>query len=575
MQRYDVFISYNRNESPWRDLLAKRLADMSADRNINAFVDENDIPTGDEWEEAIERAIRQVDVVVILASKAWNKSEFCKGELELALRHKKKLIWTSIDGCKPRKLSKVNASALLDDGLRAQPDSITNAAITEICESVLSRIDPYQRKLQRKLPPKYRLIRKLGEGATCAVYMAADRSLDRRVSVRMVKNPKDNDIFDTAVRRAAGLGRHSSFITVYGAWLDNDPHCCVMDYVSGKSLEEHLRNRTWRWNAEDAVKLILQLGEALDGAHGQGFHHRDIRPSKVFIDDTNSPFVLGVVSPQNAVGDALLEHARDHGSNFKLDDERIAYLVPEHFYPLDEGGKEQADQYLLGLIAYHVLSRTTPDVVENKSKVSNGTMPRFKQPTPLQELVPACPTGLTQVIEKMIMVSPRDRYGNLAEAMDALRGILPIGLTLARESYLRCVELEREFFEAFYERFRATCKPARKMFKDRGFNESGDLKWQRQHEMLKEAILLLLAYRRVQSFHEAEPNLLTRIAKFHAEQLDAHKAWYDSFVVALLETVSDHDRVCKKDRNRRPYILQAWRSAVWPGIKYMQLQCAK
>ena len=265
-------------------------------------------------------------------------------------------------------------------------------------------------------------------------------------------------------------------------------------------------------------------------AHASGFHHRDLRPSKIILDDSNNAFICGVARADNAIGDALLERAKTSTKGFTLTAEQAHYLVPEHCYPLDESDiEEQSDQYMLGLLAYEVLTRQYPATLRNSYEdVMEGELPLFQQLPPLHQLVPGCPHSLSAVIEKMVSISPRDRYAHLPDALDAIRSLLPVTLTFARESYRRCIEAageEQEFFRYFYEVFRERCPAAGQMF--RRFTKS---KWARQYRLLQEGILLLLAYARTPAAAQREPNVLTRIAQEHGDEgLGVGRNWLDDF----------------------------------------------
>ena len=91
-------------------------------------------------------------------------------------------------------------------------------------------------------------------------------------------------------------------------------------------------------------------------------------------------------------------------------------------------------------------------------------------------------------------------------------------------------------------------------------------------EILKEAILSLFAFRQSLDLSKPEPNLLTRMAQFHAKELSVQRCWYDGFVDALLHVIRECDDLCIEER--RPFVLQAWRSTLQPGIEYMKHKCS-
>ncbi len=450
----------------------------------------------------------------------------------------------------------------LDDGISA------------ICSAVLEQSDPLWDDLQSRLPSKYLLMRRLGGGSTSDVYLANDLSIQRQVAVRTVRHPVDNPEFDEAVQRAVHLGRHAAILTVFEAWLEQDPHCCVVEHVKGRSLRSHLDRRTDSWGVRDVVRLLLRIGEALIEMHSRNIHLRDLRPSKILIDESGNATICGLSKPDNAVGQALLLRVRS--GERRLTQEQARYLVPEHFYPL--GGPEsqgQSDQYLLGLVAYEILTSALPSTLANPDAVVEGQTPQFVPLEPLRELrgtVTGCPRALSDAIARMTSINPRERFARLPDALDVIRDLQQLDLVLARESYVRCTrsaESEKQLFDSFYVAFRAASPEAGTRFG--GLTAS---RWRRLHGLLKEAVLLLFAYCATPPSGRSEPNVLSRIAAMHGDdgKLDLRAAWFDDFARAMVQTICKLDPECG-DARLRPLIEQAWQSSLEPGIGYMKSYC--
>ena len=132
----------------------------------------------------------------------------------------------------------------------------------------------------------FRVERLLGSGAMGAVYLAEDVHLKRKVAVKVLSHELAEDErfrrrFLVESQLAAGL-EHPHIVPIYGAGEVDDLLYLAMKYVEGYDLRE-LIEATERVGDERAVKLLVQIGDALDTAHGLGLVHRDVKPANILI----------------------------------------------------------------------------------------------------------------------------------------------------------------------------------------------------------------------------------------------------------------------------------------------------
>jgi len=88
-QRYDVFISYGRSESKW---FAKRLVDNLSQICQNVWFDQNDIPVGVDFQNQIRDGIERTDNFIFIISPHSIESEYCRIEIEHAVKLNKRII---------------------------------------------------------------------------------------------------------------------------------------------------------------------------------------------------------------------------------------------------------------------------------------------------------------------------------------------------------------------------------------------------------------------------------------------------------------------------------------------------
>jgi hypothetical protein len=201
---------------------------------------------------------------------------------------------------------------------------------------------------------RYRLARFLGEGAKKRVHLARDTRLDREVAIAFIKS-EGLDV--RRVRREAEamgrLGDHPNIVTVHDVGDENGRIYLVCQYVSGGDLDQRLdESEGRRLSIDAALRIALQLCDALEHAHSHGIIHRDLKPGNVWLSRDGSA-KLG-----------------DFGLAVALDRTRITqegsmvgtatYMPPEQAV----GGEvtQRSDLYALGAVLYEMLTGRPPFV---------------------------------------------------------------------------------------------------------------------------------------------------------------------------------------------------------------------
>ena len=133
---------------------------------------------------------------------------------------------------------------------------------------------------------------------------------------------------------------------------------------------------------------------------------------------------------------------------------------------------------------------------------------------------------------------------------------MPSSASLFDDSYWRTVAMtidERDFIDAFYDRFLATSDEIRAKFANTNFAKQ------------KQVMLLSLAFMSSYAASGERNVVLERIAKSHDKQgHDIRPALYDVWLQCLLSTVREYDP------SWSPEVEEAWRRTLDPGIRFMK-----
>src|SRR5579871_6117477 len=142
---------------------------------------------------------------------------------------------------------------------------------------------------QPRLIGRYQVVDVLGAGSMGVVYKAYDPTIGRHVAIKVVRIDAASTAEHVAAvdrlrieAQAAGRCSHPAIVGIFD-FLDQegDPGI-VMEYIEGRNLYGHLRDRAAR-SALDPVRMVRQILDPLSYAHGQGVIHRDIKPANILI----------------------------------------------------------------------------------------------------------------------------------------------------------------------------------------------------------------------------------------------------------------------------------------------------
>ncbi|WP_261368025.1 serine/threonine-protein kinase [Acrocarpospora catenulata] len=165
---------------------------------------------------------------------------------------------------------------------------------------------------ERLVARRYRLLRRLGQGAMGVVWEGHDTLLDRPVAIKEVLLPRglppadlERQLLRTGreARTAARLN-HRGIVAVYDVAEEDGRPWIVMELVPAPSLEQLVRQRGSLAVREVAV-IGRQLLAALATAHAAGVLHRDVKPANILV-SPDGRAVLTDFGIATAEGDASI-----------------------------------------------------------------------------------------------------------------------------------------------------------------------------------------------------------------------------------------------------------------------------
>ena len=191
----------------------------------------------------------------------------------------------------------------------------------------------------------------------------------------------------------------------------------VMEWVEGRLLRKVLIE-TKKMPVERAVKIALDIAEALDYIHTHGVVHRDLKPENIMV---------------NADGDIKLI---DFGIAGKEGSRRLTFAklsqvmgTPDYISPEQVKGKRgdgRSDIYALGVMLYEMLTGEVPFKGPNAFAIMNDRL--LNNPVPPREINPAISPQLQEIIYRAMEREPRNRYASAKEMVWDLQNQDQIGV---------------------------------------------------------------------------------------------------------------------------------------------------
>jgi len=299
---------------------------------------------------------------------------------------------------------------------------------------------------------KYRVLRRLGEGATSEVFLCRDDFRGRDVAIKRVRasalaDSQDGRYYERFFAAEAALvGRlqHPNVVQILDAVADSQAPYIVMEYVEGSTLRPYCRA-----DQLQSLELIVELGfkcaMALGYVYRQGLIHRDVKPANILTVLTEGSITDIKITDFGSV----LNTRSDVTQVYRVGS--LAYMSPEQ---LDGSTLDcRADIYSLGAVLYHMIAGRPPFDSQEQPALVNQIY--HHTPAPPSALRANVGKGLDAVILRALAKRADDRHASwdeFAQALSALianhevpRGQLQGVLDSERFTLLRSLE----FFSSF------------------------------------------------------------------------------------------------------------------------------
>ena len=198
---------------------------------------------------------------------------------------------------------------------------------------------------------RYRVERLIGQGGIGQVFYGTDLQTSGPVAVKALRPnvvEKNPNLLERFRREGLALKElnHPNIVKMLAAIEEDDEHYIVMEYVSGGSLYDMLKQQG-KLPIERVLYIALDLCDALTRAHRLKIIHRDIKPANVLLAPDGTPRLTDF----GAARQEKLDHLTKEGGVIGT----VSYLSPEACKgePVDA----RTDIWSFGIMLYEMLTR--------------------------------------------------------------------------------------------------------------------------------------------------------------------------------------------------------------------------
>jgi len=247
----------------------------------------------------------------------------------------------------------------------------------------------------------YRLLRKIGEGGMSRVYLA-ERESDglqlvlKMLDTRLAREPQSQARF---VREYKIIQRiqNEHVVMIFDQGFTSDSPWLAMEYFPGGDLSERIGQGI---SSMGALKILVQIAEALDAVHTAGVVHRDLKPQNIMFRANHRLAILD------------FGLARELDATTTLTQKGMVMATPLYMSPeqcLGQPHDARGDLYATGVILYEMLTGKLPFEGENASALAyqhvHGEIPRL----------PKRLAGYQPIVDRLLAKRPDGRFQSARE----------------------------------------------------------------------------------------------------------------------------------------------------------------
>lgn len=273
----------------------------------------------------------------------------------------------------------------------------------------------------------YDILEQIGAGGMGQVYRARDTRLGRTVAIKVLApalaaDPQFRDRFEREARTLSRI-EHPHICALYDVGVDDGTAYLVMQHLEGETLTGRIARGPVP--VQEALRITIELCDALATAHRHGIVHRDLKPGNVILTKTGAR-LLDFGLARQAVLDGFggetalapqIPNALATGEGTILG--TLHYMAPEQVR--GRTADARSDIFSLGIVLFELLTGRRPFEASDSASLIAHILER---PLPPLDGVAGVPPRLVAAVQTAVEKDPDDRWQTCRDFARELTSIL-------------------------------------------------------------------------------------------------------------------------------------------------------
>ena len=267
----------------------------------------------------------------------------------------------------------------------------------------------------------YEILSPLGAGGMGEVYKARDSRLDRIVAIKVLPEhvAADPDLKQRFEREAKTISslNHRHICTLHDIGEQDGVDFLVMEYLEGDTLAQRLEQGALP--LDQALKVAIEIADALDKAHRQGIVHRDLKPGNIMLAEAGAKLLdFGLAkyeAPTAGIDETQLQTMAMTREGVVLG--TLPYMSPEQA----EGKpvERRSDIFSLGVALYEMTTGSRPFKGDTPAGLISSIL--RDAPTSVNDVRTDLPPRLDRIVTRCLAKDQNERFQTVRDLLNELR----------------------------------------------------------------------------------------------------------------------------------------------------------